>query len=270
LELSKMVLENASKLELVCHSVALLVTLAGAILVCYTVNDVQFTLGEQNSMYFLMSIACMINFLLLVNANRVYPSALAITVALGFYWFPKGILVADDWRHRLDADSDIYTKSELRQLLSGAVLALTGTFAGILIEAIFPKTSKFKAPLVWEFLVFAGSCCAEAGCIAVWVYNTDKTQPFYSQYQTIAIQATLGLVFSIDAAFFPDADLIMISLFMDAYTFVNGVYEGMRVKDIPTDTNEHLHKALIGLLVMGFGLFIIMLSLGATHAAKDP
>eukprot|EP00299_Pterocystis_sp_00344_P010287 c4561_g1_i1.p1 GENE.c4561_g1_i1~~c4561_g1_i1.p1 ORF type:complete len:259 (+),score=41.42 c4561_g1_i1:49-825(+) len=248
-------MQGATIAEVIGHCVCLVLTVIGSIMVGVTINDLEVDGTADNSILFTFACGCLMSFMLLINAGRAFPAFLPITVALGYFWFPRAITYCDAWRSQLEGDHQGRSKSDLQVLVAGCILSLAGTFLGIIFECLFPKETRRPAVKLLEGFGVLASLVSFAGAICLWV-NNDKSFAYFSEYQRICIQGALATIFSLDSILFPDPDLVIVGLFMCTYTACEAVYLGIPFRS--TD-NKDLENSQIGLMVHAAGLALMLI-----------
>jgi len=250
----------------VVHGLCLLLCLIGLILIGAAVdgND-NITNANQRTYIFVFFIGTLMSFILLVNAGRSLPLMVPFSIALAFYWFPKGITIADNWRYELEEDADMRSlkKEDLQQMVSGAVLCLFGTTINVLVEIIAPKESEFKANQVFSVVAVLGFLLAFCGDMMVWIHN-DRDFWQYNNYMSISISSLVAMVFAVDSIIKPHMMVLVTSIFMCTLTLCEAVVEGINYSDSDGD----LETTQQGLIVVGVGMVFVLAGLIMTGANK--
>lgn len=151
------------------------------------------------------------------------------------------------------------TKKDHEVLLSGAVFALSGTLAGVLVEVFCPKPNRIKGehkPV--EALGIVCFVLALIGCIIVWSFNKRSNGP-YEYYITLTIQGLIASLWALDTLFHNDPILVVAALFMTCYAGCLCFDAGIVVVDT---NNDDLETTQAGLVVLAVALFFLTLVVG--------
>jgi len=242
--------------ERIAHVLALIISTLGTILVGVTIDDDLFggstasLTGSTKTVVFAFCVGTSVSLLLLLNSSRDFPTFIPITFAMAYYWFPKGVALADYWNTSLD-DATGDEKDNLQRLLAGAVLTLIGTASSVLVEFFFPKFTSSKSDILMTILAFIAFLFTLAGLLAVWIMCNHDFSEYYT-IEMLSVQAILSAVLALDSCLFPDTTVLFVSLFMCLYT-------GCALIDIGgsygvASNSDDLEKTKIGCLVAGIGL----------------
>eukprot|EP00300_Choanocystis_sp_HF-7_P022700 c22148_g1_i1.p1 GENE.c22148_g1_i1~~c22148_g1_i1.p1 ORF type:complete len:299 (+),score=77.41 c22148_g1_i1:52-897(+) len=261
-------MEGTTPAELVAHFVCFLFTLLGTLLAGIKADSSDFLgKGEIHDIVFVFVIASVLSFSLFLNAGRQIIAMLPASIALGYFWFPRGIEIADRFSERLKVDGlPKDAKTDFQFILAGAIFSLFGTFLGVVVEAVFVKKSRFPGVKPVQMFAFLGAFTTLAGAIGVWSRRRADTA-VGDEALSLSIQGLIGGVFALDSCLNPDSNLLLVIMFVVVFSGCECIDSGILFQDAGGD--KRVRDTLIGLLVEGIGLGILAASVAVTNASAN-
>jgi len=237
--------------ELVCHTICLMLTFIGAVMVWVTVTDntdIDGATENRTSVY--ICSAVVLSFFMLINAGRAMAPIFPLSVALGYFWFPAAIHFTD-----IINNTDTLKDSDQDTIVAGFVFCLIGTIGNILVECSFPKGGRLSSFGPAQYVAFVAMWIVVIGCCITWATMDRDNDSDYDDTLTRTIEALISLVFVLDAIVFPSTITVAVAMFIGCFTAIFAIDDGIQYGNF---SDDDIKTSRQGILVVGLGLVIML------------